>query len=130
MEYLSCSAYFYNKKFGLNVKDVERSELDIGNDVWIGYGAIILSSCKKIGNGAIIGAGSVVTHNIPPYSIVAGNPARIIRYRFDEKKIKLIENSSWWNNSPYTLMNYYSDFDDIEKITVQIIGRNSNADIK
>lgn len=51
----------------------------VGHDVWIGRNSVILPKCKKIGNGAIIGAGSVVTHNVEPYSIVAGNPAREIR---------------------------------------------------
>ena len=58
--------------------------LEIGHDVWMGQQAIILPGCKKIGNGAIIGGGSIVTHDVPPYAIVVGNPARVIRYRFDE----------------------------------------------
>ena len=57
LEYISTSAYFYNKKFGLNVKDVPRSKLIIGNDVWIGYGTLITMNCKTIGNGAVIGGG-------------------------------------------------------------------------
>lgn len=128
VKYISCSAYFYNKNFGLRVRDVDRSELYIGNDVWIGYGVIILAKCKYIGNGAIIGAGSVVTHDVPPYTIVAGNPARIIKHRFNENEVALIESSCWWNDSPNELIKYYSYFDDIERVVSQIKGGN-NAEI-
>lgn len=103
------SAYFYNKSFGgLDVKDVERKKLYVGNDVWIGHGVTIVSSCEKIGNGAVIGAGSVVTRNVPPYAIVAGAPAKIIKYRFDQKTIAALENSCWWEMTPEELMKFYS----------------------
>lgn len=72
-------------------------KLEIMNDVWIGENVIILPGCKKIGNGAIVGAGSVVTHDVPPYAIVAGNPARVLRYRFDEETITQLEATQWWN---------------------------------
>lgn len=67
-----------------------RNEINIGNDVWIGYGSVILSGIT-IGNGAIIGAGSVVLHDLPPYGIYGGNPARLIRPRFQggEADIKI-----------------------------------------
>ena len=68
----------------------------IGNDVWIGYHATVLSGVN-IGNGAIVGAMSVVTKDVPPYAIVAGNPARIIKYRFPESIIEKIQKSEWWN---------------------------------
>ena len=58
-----------------------KTKLTIGDDVWIGNRVMILSNCRKIGTGAIIGACSVVTKNVPDYAIVAGNPAKIIRYR-------------------------------------------------
>lgn len=69
----------------------------IGNDVWIGVDSIIKRGIK-IGDGAVIGANSVVTKDVPPYAIVAGSPAKIIRYRFDETSIKKILASAWWNN--------------------------------
>lgn len=66
-----------------------KGDIVIHDDVWIGYGAIITSGLE-IGQGAVIAAGSVVTKNIPPYAIVGGNPAHIIRYRFDEElRLKL-----------------------------------------
>lgn len=94
---VSMHPLFYNKKLGFVKEDtINRTSLVIGNDVWIGYNAIITSSCTRIGNGAVIGAGSVVTKDVPAYAIVAGNPARIIRFRFDSKKIDLIEQTEWW----------------------------------
>ena len=77
--------------------DGQKHGLEICNDVWIATNVLILPGCKKIGNGAIVGAGSVVTHDVPPYAIVAGNPARVLRYRFDEETIKKLEATEWWN---------------------------------
>lgn len=67
-------------------KSPQREQLLIGDDVWIGHGATILSGVE-IGRGAVIGAGAVVTHNIEPYAIVAGNPARVIGTRFSPDEI-------------------------------------------
>lgn len=58
-----------------------KTELEICDDVWIGAHVIITSGCRKIGKGAVIGAGSIVTHDVPEYTVVAGNPAREIRRR-------------------------------------------------
>ena len=68
----------------------------IGNDVWIGYGATILSGVD-IGDGAVIGAGAVVVKDVPPYAVAVGNPARLIRYRFDLEMITKLREISWWN---------------------------------
>ena len=107
-----CLLFFYNKKWGgFDVKDIDRKTLTIGNDVWVGYNVIITNKCQNIGNGAVIGAGSVVTKDVPAYSIVAGNPAKIIRYRFDEETISIIEKSEWWNFTPEKLMKFYSVID-------------------
>lgn len=121
------SAYFYNKSFsGLNVNDVERKQLSVGNDVWIGHGVTIVSSCEKIGNGAVIGAGSVVTRDVPSYSIVAGVPAKVIKYRFDEETIDAIENSCWWKLQPEELMEFYPLIDTPLKRANAIINRKNN----
>ena len=74
----------------------KRKPCIIGNDVWIGRNAIIKNG-TNIGTGSIIGMGSVVTKDVPPYAIVGGNPAKIIRYRFDEITIKKLIDSQWWN---------------------------------
>ena len=68
----------------------------IGNDVWIGHEACILSGAN-VGDGVIIGARSVVRGEIPPYAIVIGNPAQIIRFRFDEETISKLLTIKWWN---------------------------------
>lgn len=75
-----------------------KGDIVIGNDVWIGRRAIILPGVK-IGDGAVIGAGAIVTKNVIPYSIVAGVPAKKIRKRFDEKTIKVLLGIKWWDLS-------------------------------
>jgi acetyltransferase-like isoleucine patch superfamily enzyme len=73
-----------------------RGDVIIGHDVWIGASAVILSGVR-IGNGAVIGASAVVTHDVPPYSIVAGNPAEVVRMRFKEKDISILQTIEWWS---------------------------------
>ncbi|MCB8822089.1 CatB-related O-acetyltransferase [Microvirga rosea] len=72
-----------------------RGDVTIGNDVWLGSGAIILSGVT-VGHGAVIAAQAVVTKDVPPYAIVGGNPAKVIRYRFDEPTIQGLLDSAWW----------------------------------
>lgn len=108
MDHISTSAFFFNKSLSaFDVKDVERSRLIIGNDVWIGKNAIITHHCKKIGTGAVIGAGSVVTKDVDEYAIVAGNPAKLIRYRFTEAEIEMLKQTEWWNDDFPDLMQLY-----------------------
>jgi acetyltransferase-like isoleucine patch superfamily enzyme len=71
-------------------------DVTIGNDVWIGHGATILGNVK-IGDGAVIGAMAVVASDIPPYAVAVGNPARVIKYRFDENTINKLLELRWWN---------------------------------
>lgn len=73
-----------------------RGDIVIGNDVWIGYEAVILSGVT-IGDGAIIGTRAVVTKDVPPYTIVGGVPAKSIRKRFDEKVIEALLKIKWWD---------------------------------
>lgn len=68
----------------------------IGNDVWIGYKACIMPGVH-IGDGAIIAAHAVVTKDVPPYAVVGGNPAKVIKYRFDQQKIQKLLELQWWN---------------------------------
>lgn len=84
----------------------------IGNDVWIGYNATIMPGIH-IGDGAIIATNAVVTKDVPSYSIVGGTPAKLIRYRFDEEKIDILNTLKWWEW-------------DIEKITEFIPVLTSN----
>lgn len=71
-------------------------EVDIGNDVWIGDNVVILPGVK-IGDGACIGAGSIVTRNIEDFSINAGNPAKLIKYRFSKSNREKLKKMEWWN---------------------------------
>lgn len=80
----------------LDVLFVPKGDVVIGNDVWIGREAIIMPSIT-IGHGAVIGARSVVTKDVEPYSIVAGSPARVVRKRFDEKTIERLLVIRWWD---------------------------------
>ncbi len=75
---------------------VSRGDVSIGNDVWIGSGAAILSGVT-IGDGAVIGARAVVTRDVPPYAIVAGNPAKVVRKRFDDARIAALLEVAWWD---------------------------------
>ena len=70
----------------------------IGHDVWIGANAVVMKGVT-IGSGAIIGASAVVTKDVPPYAIVVGNPAKIIKYRYSKKDIKWLLELQWWNFS-------------------------------
>jgi len=79
-----------------------KGTVTIGNDVWIGYGSTILSGVH-IGNGAVVGANAVVTKDVPPYAIVAGNPAEIIKYRFTKNRIIQLESLAWWNWSEHKI---------------------------
>ena len=73
-------------------------KITIGNDVWVGHNVIIVGNVT-VGNGAIIAAGSVVTKDVPPYSIVGGVPAKIIKKRFSDTIIQEIESLQWWDLS-------------------------------
>ncbi len=82
-----------------DVKDLQlKGDTVIGNDVWIGQNAVILPGVH-IGDGVIIGASSVVGSDVPPYTIVAGNPAKEIRKRFDDELIQLLLEFKWWDKS-------------------------------
>jgi virginiamycin A acetyltransferase len=74
----------------------DKCEIIIGHDVWIGNRVTLLSG-TRIGNGAVIAAGSVVSGVIPDYAIVGGNPAKLIKYRFDERQIQQLKTIRWWN---------------------------------
>lgn len=97
--HVSTAAVFYNPSLGFVDKsfDIERTTLTIGNDVWIGENVLITNKCTKIGNGVVIGAGSIITRNIPPYTIVVGNPGKILKQRFSEETVHLLEQSRWWD---------------------------------
>lgn len=96
-KFKSLHPFFYNPELGVvNELKIVRTQFSIGHDVWIGTNVLILPKVLTIGTGAIIGAGSVVTHSVPPFAIVAGNPAKILKYRFSKDTINDIIESRWW----------------------------------
>jgi len=89
--------YVKNQKFSESrFVEGEKYPVIIGNDVYIGYGVIIIAPVV-IGDGAVVAAGSVVTKNVEPYSIVAGNPAKTIRKRFEDEEIEKLLAIRWWD---------------------------------
>jgi virginiamycin A acetyltransferase len=73
-----------------------KGDMVIGNDVWIGYQATLMPGVQ-VGDGAIVGAQAVVTHDVPPYAIVGGNPAKVLKYRFSESVIETLLTVRWWD---------------------------------
>jgi acetyltransferase-like isoleucine patch superfamily enzyme len=126
MEWVAMSPVFYEgrdsvkAKFSTHKRDPVKPVV-IGHDVWIGRSAIVLSGVE-IGIGAVVGAGSVVTKNVPAYAVVAGNPARLIRYRFSESIIQRLLYTRWWELPDDRLHNLGQYFNDVEKF-LEIIER-------
>lgn len=97
----STHAFFFNPDLGYadSLLIERRKSLNIGHDVYMGLNVTLLPNVTSIGTGAVIAAGSVVTKDVPPYAIVGGNPAKIIKYRFSEEKINELIQSAWWDKS-------------------------------
>ena len=96
----STHALFYNPAMGeTDVDLVTRTHLTIGSDVWMGHNSILLNSVESVGHGAVIGAGSVVHKDVPPYAVVVGHPARVVRYRFSDELIEELLAEQWWEKT-------------------------------
>jgi virginiamycin A acetyltransferase len=114
LECTSTHPFFYNPKYKF-VKNIEFDEFsysgytEIGNDVLISANVLILAGVK-IGDGSVIGAGSIVTKDVEPYAIVAGNPAKHVRYRFDKETIKKLKKIKWWNWNEEKIMKNIEKF--------------------
>lgn len=85
-----------NRKFGFVDLEYDKGPVCIGNNVWLGDSVTVLSG-TRIGNGAVVGAGSVVTNNIPPFAIAYGVPAKVTSHRFPEPVIKILKEICWWD---------------------------------
>ncbi|MCA0932649.1 antibiotic acetyltransferase [Lutimonas saemankumensis] len=118
LDYFSTSPIFYRVRNPLKMKVVDQDadyqeyrKILIGNDVWIGTRAIIMDGIK-VGDGAVVAAGAVVTKDVPPFAIVAGVPAKIIKYRLDSKTNEDLMISKWWDNDPFEIeeMEIIKDF--------------------
>ena len=97
LDRVSTHPFFYNCRLGFVKKDnIGKSKLVIGNDVWVGANTVILSGCAMLGDGAVVGAASVVTRDVDDFCIVAGTPAKPLRYRFATILAEQIKQSRWW----------------------------------
>lgn len=98
--YTHLTSYVNRTLFDGRMKQHQRpSTITIGSDVWIGHGAIVLPHVT-IGDGAVVGAGAIVTRDVEAFSVVAGNPARCIRRRFNEETTALVRSLRWWDMTP------------------------------
>jgi acetyltransferase-like isoleucine patch superfamily enzyme len=97
LECKSMHPFFYFPGLGYVEKDLTPYySLTIGNDVWFGRGAIVTPRVRRIGDSAVIGAGAVVTKDVPDFAVMAGNPAKVIKYRFSEETRLKIKQEKWW----------------------------------
>ncbi|WP_214609591.1 CatB-related O-acetyltransferase [Prevotella heparinolytica] len=135
LDCLSTSPIFTERTNALGISWVEESKvypfkkLSIGNDVWIGARVMIMGGLN-IGDGAVIGAGAIVTKDVPPYAVVAGVPAKIIRYRFNEETIDCLLKIKWWNLSEEELTERIGLFQnsDVNQKELGKVFNNSNEE--
>lgn len=111
IKFKSTHPFFFNLLFGyVDEQKIPMNRLVVGNDVWVGQNAIILPNVKRIGDGAVIGAGAIVTKDVPDFAVVSGNPAKVVKYRFSEETIGKIKTSEWWNKDIEELKENLDDF--------------------
>lgn len=130
LEFVSTSPVFCEGKNTLNKNFAEHrfypySTTTIENDVWIGKGASIKAGVT-IKTGAVVGMGSVVTKDIGPYEIWAGNPAKLIRKRFDDETIDTLLSSEWWLYDEEKLHEVAKSFNDVESFVKELKGNNND----
>ena len=107
---LSTSPYVYNPRLFLGRNKEDFARVEIGHDVWIGANVTILGGLK-IGDGAVIGANSLVTKDIEPYGIAFGSPARVKKYRLQLEKIERLSQLKWWELAPEEAKKVFDEFE-------------------
>jgi acetyltransferase-like isoleucine patch superfamily enzyme len=121
------SNYPFKEKFGIESypeSETGRGVPKLGNDIWIGEDAHILSGIT-IGDGAIIGAGAVVTKDVPPYAVVVGNPGKVHHYRFDIKTVNKLLKIKWWEWEDDLIKERIEDLKDVNKL-IEKYGQKRN----
>ena len=125
LDNISTSPIFTEAKNGTKHSWVKESTINpykrvvVGNDVWIGVRTMVMGGVK-IGDGAVIGAGSIVTKDVPPYAVVAGVPAKVIRFRFPQDQIDVLLAHPWWVLTEEKLRKRIELFQDSENIDEKI----------
>lgn len=111
LDRISTHPFFFNRLCGIVPDDnLENEGLVIEHDAWIGANVTITAGCKRIGIGAVVGAGAVVTKDVPDFAIVIGVPARLHKYRFSQGVCEEIIQSHWWENTIEDLMPHLQSF--------------------
>lgn len=119
VEYKSRTSFVSSQKFDEFAYSEGNYPVTIGNDVWIGYGAKLLQGVS-IGDGAVIASGALVTKDVPPYAVVGGVPAKVIKYRFTSEQIDFLIECKWWEKDLDWIKDHAELFDDIEKLQKKI----------
>lgn len=122
VEWVSQHHFLYRcRKYGMRDEDNRQffdwrrlQRVTVGHDTWIGHKAIVLPGIT-IGNGAVVGAGAVVTKDVPPYAMVAGVPAKVLRFRFPTAIRKQLDDIGWWHWEHDLLRERLADFYDIRR---------------
>lgn len=111
--------------FEEHLRTADGFSVEIGNDVWIGS-HVLMRGGVHIGDGAVVAMGAVVTKDVPPYSIVGGVPAKIIKWRFDQGSIAALLNIKWWEWDEDTVSQRYKDFEDLNTFIKKYNPHSSN----